>query len=251
MKPKVVGFVFARGGSKGVPRKNIRPLAGKPLIGHAIETGLASQYIERMVVSTDDEEIAAVARRYGADVPFMRPPELATDKAPEWKAWQHAIRAVQDESSGDFDIFVCLPATAPLRAVEDVDACIETLLADSTVDLVITVSPAHHNPYFNMIVLDENRSARLVMEAAGVTNGPIARRQDAPVVYDQTTVCYAARPEFVLNSTRQFDGRVRAVVVPPDRALDIDTELDFQFAEFLLQQEQHRVPWPHARGHAA
>jgi N-acylneuraminate cytidylyltransferase len=124
---------------------------------------------------------------------------------------------------------VCVSPTSPLRAVEDVDACIELLL-NSDADMVMTVRPAERNPYFNMVVLDGGGYARVVMRP----ERPIYRRQDAPAVYDITTVAYAFRPAFVLRTTSEFDGKVRAVVVPPERALDIDTELDFAFAEFLL-----------------
>ena len=232
MNPYVVGFIFARGGSKGVPRKNIRPLAGKPLIAYAIETAFASELIDRVIVSTDDEEIAKVAQGYGAEVPFMRPQELACDDSPEWLAWQHAVRTLEATENGPkMDVFVCIPPTSPLRAVEDVDACIQTLL-ESDADLVITVKPAERNPYYNMVVLDGEGYARLVIPS----DQPIHQRQAAPSVYDITTVAYAARPEFVLNANSMFEGKVKAVVVPAERALDIDTQLDFKFAEFLLGQ---------------
>jgi CMP-N-acetylneuraminic acid synthetase len=232
MKPYVVGAIFARGGSKGIPGKNLRLLAGKPLIAYAIETALASKLIDRVIVSTDNAEIAAVAQQYGAEVPFMRPQELAGDDSPEWLAWQHAIRALEAAEGGPkIGVFVCISPTSPLRAVEDVEACIETLL-ESDADLVITVKPAERNPYFNMVVLDEAGYARLV----GQADGTIHQRQAAPAVYDMTTVAYATRPEFVLNARSMFEGKVKAVVVPAGRAPDIDTELDFRFAEFLLAQ---------------
>jgi N-acylneuraminate cytidylyltransferase len=230
MKPHVIAGIFARGGSKGVPRKNIRLLAGKPLIAYAIETARASELIDRVIVSTDDAEIANVALQYGAEVPFMRPSELAQDDSPEWSAWQHAIRMLEGaEGRLRLDAFVCVPPTSPLRSVEDVDACVRMLLAGDT-DMVITVRPAERSPYFNMVVLDDLSYARLVIQPQQAT----FRRQDVPVVYDMTTVAYAARPEFVLGANSMFQGKVKAVVVPSDRALDIDTELDFRIAEFLL-----------------
>ena len=234
MKPNIVGFVFARGGSKGVVRKNIRPLAGKPLIAHAIECGLNSRWIDRVIVSTEDAEIADVARQYGAEVPFMRPAELAQDDSPEWMAWQHAIREMEKIDGAPPDVFVCIPATSPLRAVEDLDACIEKLLDDDSPDIVITVREAERSPYFNMVTLAGDGAARLVIEP----EGEVFRRQDAPLVYDITTVAYAARPAFILSAGRIFDGRVKAVEVPKERALDIDTELDFLFAEFLINRKK-------------
>lgn len=230
MKPYVVGTIFARGGSKGVPRKNLRMLAGRPLIAHAIELARSSQLIDRVVVSTDDAEIAAVARRFGAEIPFVRPSDLARDDSPEWLAWQHAIRALEELDGRRMDVFVCVPTTSPLRALEDLDGCI-TRLETSDADLVITVTPSARSPFFNMVTLDGGR-ARLV----NPPKDPIARRQAAPPVYDITTVAYAARPAFVLAANSMFEGNVQAVVVPRERALDIDTEFDLEIAEGLLSR---------------
>ncbi len=227
-----IAFIFARGGSKGVPRKNLRPLAGKPLIAYAIETGLASPRIDRVVVSTDDREIASVAKRYGAEVPFIRPAELAADTAPERLAWQHAIREIRRLDGPDaIDVFVSIPPTAPLRSVADVDACIETLIRGDA-DTVIAVTEAQSNPWFSMFVVDDDGEAQLVM---GKENWS-GRRQEAPVVYDATSVAYVARPEVVLNTDTIFDGKLKAIKVPVERAVDIDSELDFQYAEFIIQR---------------
>lgn len=223
-----LGFIFARGGSKGVPGKNIRLLAGKPLIAHAIETARATPGLETVIVSTDDAGIAEVARASGAEVPFLRPAELAQDASPEWLAWRHAI-AWALEHRGRFDAFVSLPATSPFRAVEDVTACIDILREDDEADAVITVTEASRSPYFNMVTLDPGGGASLVIPPTGA----VFRRQDVPPVYDMTTVAYAARPDFVLTAERLFAGRVRAVVVPVERAADIDTEFDFRLAEAI------------------
>lgn len=226
----VVGLICARGGSKGVPRKNVRMLARKPLIAYAIEIARATPSINRVVVSTDDAEIADVARQYGAEVPFMRPEGLARDDSSEWLTWQHAIRTLEARGDGrKMDLFVSIPPTSPLRSIGDVEGCIHMLLK-SDADVVITVKPAERNPYFNMVMLDKAGYARLVIQP----DRAVHQRQSAPPVYDMTTVAYAARPEFVLKADSMFEGKVRAVVVPRDRALDIDTELDFKFAEFLL-----------------
>lgn len=227
---RAIGFVFARGGSKGVPRKNIKLLAGKPLIAYAIETGLACKRLETIIVSTDDEEIAAVARNFGAETPFLRPAELASDTAPEWLAWRHAIQQVERER-GSFDIFVSLPATAPFRDVTDVEACIDALTDDPGADAVISVREAERNPYFNMVCLDASGYAKRVMDSSP----KIVRRQDVPPIYDVTTVAYAARPDYVLNAERLFEGKVRTVLVPTERALDIDTPFDFVVAECIAR----------------
>lgn len=232
MKSQIVGCIFARGGSKGIPRKNIRLLAGKPLIAYAIQTAQQSKLIDRVVVSTDDEEIARVAQEWGAEIPFFRPAELACDDTPEWLAWQHAIRWLQQESESGIGVFVSVPPTAPLRKPEDIDACIRLLL-QGEVELVYTVTVADHNPYFNMVVIDEHQYVRLVIPGDQITH----RRQDAPTVYDSATVAYVARSDFVLKHTSMFEGRIKAVVVPRERALDLDSELDFKFAEFMLAQQ--------------
>jgi N,N'-diacetyl-8-epilegionaminate cytidylyltransferase len=225
-----LGAIFARGGSKGVPRKNIRPLAGKPLIAYAIETALASQYIDRLIVSTDDPEIADVAKRYGAEVPFMRPSELAQDNSPEWLSWQHAIRTVEARGA-KVGCFVCIPPTSPLRSVEDVDACI-LKLTNTDADIVVTATPARRSPHFNMVTIGTDDTANLVISP----KQNLHHRQAVPLVYDMTTIAYAANPEFVLNNSALFVGNVKAVVVPDERALDIDSELDFMFAEFLMEK---------------
>ncbi|PAW77378.1 MAG: acylneuraminate cytidylyltransferase [Verrucomicrobia bacterium Tous-C9LFEB] len=226
MSAKIFAFIFARGGSKGLPGKNVRPLGGIPLIGHSIRTARACSGVQRIIVSTDDNEIARVAREQGAEVPFMRPAELASDTAPEWLAWRHAIESVGGVDA--FDIFLSLPATSPLRSTEDVEKCID-LLEHSDADVVVSMRDAERNPYFNMVKAAPDGKLQLF-----ATPPPgVHRRQDAPPVFDLTTVAYVTRPEFVLKANRIFDGTVRGVVVPWERAVDIDTENDFAIAELL------------------
>lgn len=228
----VLAVIPARGGSKGVPRKNIRLLAGKPLIAYSIDVARACSMIDRVVVSTDDMEIAHVAKECGAEVPFIRPAELAQDDTPEWRVWQHAIRSLSGEAGQPpIEIFVCLSPTSPLRAVEDVEACIRAL-KESDADLVLAVKSAERNPYFNMVVLDESGYAQIVIPPSQT----IYRRQSAPAVYDITTVVYAARPKFILNAESMFHGKVKAITVPAERAVDIDTELDFRIAEMMMRE---------------
>jgi len=229
MKPYVLGAIFARGGSKGLARKNVRNLAGKPLIAYAIEAGLKASSIDEVIVSTDDEEIAAVSRKYGAKVPFMRPRELATDDSPELLSWKHAISAMQEQIKKEIDIFVSIPTTSPLREVEDIERCVRRLKKGSA-DIVITVKKAERNPYFNMVAIDEKACARLLIPG----QGSIGSRQQAPAVYDMTTVAYAARASYISKVSSLFEGRVEAEIIPRQRALDIDTLFDFEVAEFLM-----------------
>lgn len=231
VKPEILGCIFARGGSKGVPGKNIRPLGGVPLIGHAIRTALASRWLNRIVVSTDCPEIARVAREYGAETPFLRPAALASDNAPERLAWRHAIEQMEAMDGKTFDYFVSVPATCPLRIADDVDRAIEALTQTDS-DIVVTATEASCNPWFNMVRLDADGLAQL----AATPPGKVTRRQDAPAVYELTAVAYAARRDSVMLQDSIFQGRVRAVMVPRERAVDIDTEFDFELAEFLMQR---------------
>lgn len=227
---RAIAFIFARGGSKGLPGKNIRLLGGKPLIAWSIEQALAVKRIGRVIVSTDSDDIAAVARQYGAEVPFMRPSELARDDSPEWLAWRHALNYLADTDGGLPEAMLSLPATAPLRITQDIENCLDEF-EKGDADMVITVSEAHRSPYFNMVKANSDGSVGLVIPP----QSSIARRQDVPTVYDMTTVAYVAAPAFVMSHSAVFEGRVRAVHVPVERAIDIDTLLDFQIAECLLK----------------
>lgn len=226
---KAIAFIFARGGSKGLPGKNIRSLCGKPLIAWSIEHALAVKRIERVIVSTDSEEIAAVAHKYGAEVPFIRPAELARDDSPEWLAWRHALNYLLEKDGGLPEAMVSLPATAPLRLPLDIENCLDEFEKNDA-DIVITVTDAHRSPYFNMVKTNADGTVGLVIPPQAA----ITRRQDVPIVYDMATVAYVARPEFVMSNNGIFEGKVRHVCVPVERALDIDTPLDFMIAECLI-----------------
>ena len=226
---KAVAFIFARAGSKGLPGKNIRLLGGKPLIAWSIEHALAVKRIERVIVSTDSEEIAAVAREHGAEVPFIRPAELAADNSPEWLAWRHALNYLRESTGALPEVMVSVPTTAPLRLPVDIENCLDEY-EKGAADIVITVTEAHRSPYFNMVKTNADDTVGLVNPPSSV----IAHRQDAPMVHDMATVCYVASPKFVMTHNATFEGRVKAVHVPTERAIDIDTLLDFQMAEFFL-----------------
>lgn len=232
---KAVAFIFARGGSKGLPGKNIRPLGGKPLIAWSIEHALAVKRIARVIVSTDSEQIAAVAREHGAEVPFIRPADLARDKSPEWLAWRHALQHLTEIDGVLPDAMVSVPATAPLRLPLDIENCLDEF-DKGDADMVITVTDAHRSPYFNMVEANADGTVGLVIPSKSA----IARRQDAPIVYDMATVAYVARPEFVMTHNATFEGRVRSVHVPAERAIDIDTLLDFEIAEHLMNRRMEK-----------
>ncbi len=226
---RYVALICARGGSKGVPGKNIRQLGGMPLIGWAIQAAKQVKKISRVIVSTDSEEIAKVAKECGAEVPFIRPADLGRDDSPEWLVWRHALRYLAEHDQEQLDGLVVVPATAPLRKSQDIENCLDEY-EKGEVDVVVTYSDAHRSPYFNMVVNDQEGYCSLAVSP----KKNISRRQDAPVVYDMSTVAYVARPQFVNEYNALFEGRVRGVYVPPERALDIDTPLDFRIAECLV-----------------
>ncbi|MDA7720329.1 acylneuraminate cytidylyltransferase family protein [Alphaproteobacteria bacterium] len=229
----VVAFVFARGGSKGLPGKNIRNFAGKPLIAWSIEKAMEISCIDRVIVSTDCEKIAHIAKTYGAEVPFKRPSQLATDSANEFDAWKHAIHYLETIEKSPIDLFVSLPSTAPLRETKDLEKCFCEYLNHDP-DLVITVSPANRHPSFNMIKFDQGGYAQTFHENLGLDY----RRQDFDNAFDITTVGYVAKPNFIKRASMLLEGKTRAVIVPKERAIDIDDALDFQFAEYLFHQNK-------------
>ncbi len=223
---KIFAFIFARGGSKGLPGKNIKLIAGKPLLAHSIELANKISTIDKVFVSTDDSAIAEIAMNYKAIV-IDRPDELAQDESPEWLAWQHAVDWVT-ERYGNFDAFISLPATAPLRDQEDVEKCLKEL--DNETDMVITVTEAARSPWFNMVKVDGMGYSHLLIDEPAKS---CCRRQDVPKAYDMTTVAYVSRPIFIRKASNIFSGRTKSVLIPKERAIDIDTEFDFRVASFL------------------
>ena len=228
---KTYAFVFARGGSKGVPGKNIRKLAGQPLLAYSIDLARKIKAVDKIFVSTDDQTIATIAYEYGADV-INRPKELARDDTPEWLAWQHAVKWLQEQDES-FDVFLSLPTTSPLRNKQDILSALKIL--DKNTDMVLTMTEATRSPWFNMVKKMENGYIDLIIE----NDSSYTRRQETPVIFDMTTVAYVTRPEFVKNASGVFDGQVKGIEIPAERALDIDTELDFQVAEFLMHKSMN------------
>ncbi len=227
----MVTCIFARGGSKGLPNKNIRSFAGKPLIAWSIESALQIPSIREVFVSTDSIEIGEVARSFGAVVPFLRPADLAQDDSPEILAWRHMLHYFKEKNGAFPDVMLSVPTTSPLRAVEDIQKCLDEFEPGIT-DAVVTVTEAHRNPYFNMVTTDENNFSRIVLGDSGASS----RRQDAPKVFDLTTVAYVVDVKFIIEHNSLFEGRVKAVHVPVERSIDIDSLHDFDVAEFLMNQ---------------
>tara|TARA_R100001369_G_scaffold29049_1_gene52152 strand:- start:11100 stop:11789 length:690 start_codon:yes stop_codon:yes gene_type:complete len=228
---KNYAFIFARGGSKGLPGKNIKKLAGKPLLCYSIDIAKATPSIAKVFVSTDDDDIALIAEENGAIV-INRPKEFAEDNTPEWLAWRHAIDWVLI-NHGAFDGFVSLPATSPLRSVVDVEAAI-LKQHEQKADICIAVTPASRSPYFNMVKCNSEG----VVELVNKLSNDVTRRQDAPEVFDITTVVYVSNPEFIMKNYGLFSGVVTSIEVPKSRAIDIDDIYDFKLAEAILLSEE-------------
>lgn len=217
--------ICARGGSVGVPRKNIRPLMGKPLIVHTIEQALASAAIDGVYVSTDDEEIAAVARAAGAIVPGLRPAELATSSAPKIPVIEHLVATVEGLGV-QVDRIIDLDPTSPLRLLSDIDAA--AALLDDDTDCVITAFPAEKNPYFNMVESKPDGNIGLVKPLAqGVTS-----RQAAPRVWSMNASIYVWHRHTLTKGL--WNGRTRLYEMPRERSIDIDSEIDFRLVEMFL-----------------
>ena len=225
---KTYAFIFARGGSKGVPGKNIKEICGKPLIAYSIELAKEIECIEKIYVSTEDANIVNIAKKYGADI-IPRPRDLAQDDSSEWLSWQHAVKWLGTKGES-FDIFVSLPTTAPLRNKKDISQCLASL--DEKTDMVVGITEATRSPYFNMVKKNDDGFIDVLIK----NDNCYTRRQETPVVFDLTTVAYVSRPDFIIKSSGIFDGRVLGVEIPAERALDIDTEMDFEIAEFLMDK---------------
>jgi CMP-N,N'-diacetyllegionaminic acid synthase len=231
-----LGTICARGGSRGLPGKNIRSLAGHPLIAYTIATARRCTFIDQLVVSTDSEEIANVARRYGADVPFIRPSELASDTAGKVPAIQHAVREVEREARRPVDLVIDLDPTSPLRTADEVRECWDLVQTPHT-DVVFTVTPADRSPYFNMVEIVDGY-ARLAKRL----DPPVLRRQDAPAVFSLNASVYAYRRAHLMDDGRVVAPRSRVVVMPPERSRDVDGPFDFAFIEFLVRERIVTLP---------
>lgn len=232
-KQHIVGAICARGGSKGVARKNIRPLNGKPLIYYTIECARSCPELDRTVISTDDNEFAQIARQYGADVPFLRPAHLAQDTSSKWDVFRNLVETLESIDQRRVDILVDLDTGVPLRKPEDITACIQTILEYDDVDVVVTAYTPDRNPYFNMVEVNAEGYAT-VSKPLGAA---ITRRQDAPKVYGLSPAVYAIRRDALWKYDHWAHSKMKICLMPHERAVDIDTELDFRFVEFLMTKQ--------------
>lgn len=231
-KFEVLGLVPARGGSKGIPGKNIRQLAGQPVIAWTIKTALACPVLNRVIVSTDDEEIAEISRQYGAEVPFRRRAELAQDDTPDLPVYQDALSWLAENEDYYPDIVVWLRPTAPLRTVSDIEAAVN-MLAETGADYVRSVCPAEHHPYW----MKKLENDRLIPFLKDSNESIYYQRQLLPPVYRLNGAVDAIWRRTVMERGLPYDGDIRGYVMPLERSIDLDGELDFILIEQLLQRK--------------
>ncbi len=229
---KILAVIPARGGSKGVARKNIRPVCGKPLIAYTIETALAARHLlHRSIVSTDDPEIKAIACEYGADVPFLRPPELAGDRVPTLPVLQHAVRFVEEADGVALDWVLLLQPTAPLRVIEDIEASV-TLAHQNSCDSVISVLQVFAEHPILMKRIEDDRLLPYCIEEKEGT-----RRQDyQPPAYMRNGAIYLTRRDVLMDKDSIWGQVIRPYVMPPERSVSVDNELELKLVEILMQQ---------------
>jgi CMP-N,N'-diacetyllegionaminic acid synthase len=239
-KSAILCVISARGGSQGVPGKNIRPLCGKPVIAYAIGAAIAARGVERVVVSTDSPDIASAARAAGAETPFLRPDLLARADTGKFQVWQHALAACEQAYAREYDIYLDLDCTNPLIETSDVEASVERFVdlraSGVPVDAVFTVAKARRNPYFNLVQPDASGALRM-----SKTSGPtVLSRQTAPPVFEHVAGVYVLDTGYLRRASHLLDGYAVGYEVNEDKAHDIDSEQDFQIIEFLLGKRLNR-----------
>ena len=231
-KNRCIAIIPARGGSKGLPGKNVLPLEGKPLIAHTIEAARATHSIQRIVVSTESPEIAQIARQYGAEVPFLRPPELAFDETPTLPVIQHALAQLKATEGCEPEIIVLLQPTSPLRRTDDIEGAV-ILLEETQADSVVSLCAAEHHPAW-MKRVERGRVLPFLENAPEYT-----RRQDLPPVYRLNGAIYVTRRRVLLDENRILGQDTRALIMDAESSVDIDTLLDLKVAALIMQERQN------------
>ena len=242
MEYKVIAVILARGGSTGVPGKNIKPITGKPLLGYTVEVAKASKYINKIVVATDNEEIKEVAEDFGAEVPFMRPDEMSQKLSRAYDTYRYFLKKFKEEQNYRPDIFVCLFATSYTKTTEEVDATIEKLIKTKC-DWVFTVTECEHHPYRFFTPEGEDRMESFCLDIKSYKIW--GNRQELPPVYRINGNAFVTWTENIENyNTYNIDmvdypnTDVRYVLCPQEHSMDIDTPFDFEIANFILSKQK-------------
>jgi len=230
----IIAFIFARGGSKRIPGKNLKLLNGKPLITYSFAVAKQVKCINRIIVSTDCEKTAKLATTHNIEVPFLRPSKFALDDSDEILAWKHALNYLLESEGTLPDLMVSLPPTSPLRIAEDIEQCIEAYKSNKY-DGVVAITPPSRNPFYNMVNLFPDKSVRILLDSKNFEANEIANMN----MFDLTTVCYVANPYYILECSSLFSGNLGGVIIPKERSLDIDTIHDFNLAEIILNKQTY------------
>jgi len=226
----ILGLIPARGGSKGLPRKNIKPLLGKPLIAWTIEQALASEYLDKVIVSTDEKEIADISKKYGAEVPFMRPKELAKDNAKGIDVVLHVIDwFMKNDKLKQFDLLMLLQPTSPLRTTEDIDKTIEYLFSKEA-KAIVSVCEVDHHPLWSNTLPEDGCMKNFIRQEIVNKN-----RQELAVFYRLNGAIYLAYCDYIKEQKSFFGEKTFAYIMPKERSIDIDNEIDFKLAEILIK----------------
>jgi len=231
---KILTLIPARAGSKRLPWKNIKDLRGKPLIAWTIEQALGSKYADNVMVSTDDKGIAETAVKYGALAPFLRPQELAGDKASSIDVALHSLEWFKQENGCFPEFIILLQPTSPLRAAEDIDKAFEMILFDRNADAVVSITKALESPYSARVKNPKGFIERFINDGKN-----FYRKQDLPAVYMPNGAVYICRTQALFKEKTFYPEKTLGYEMPRERSVDIDDIIDFQFAQFLLEE---RVP---------
>lgn len=229
---KIIGVIPARGGSKSIPRKNIKILQGKPLVAYTIEEAKKSKYLTHLVVSTEDEEIKNISLKYGVEVPFLRPKELATDDALAIPTVQHTVITIEKIKNIKYDYVIMLQPTTPLRKTEDIDKAL-AMLIEADADGVISVVDVDNWHPMKMKKFDEN-GYLIDYQTPPVENPP---RQILPRVYMVNGAIYATKRDVFMEKNTFKGEKCLGYIMPPERSVNIDTEIDFLIAEYYLRKK--------------
>ncbi|KAJ52334.1 N-acylneuraminate cytidylyltransferase/CMP-N,N'-diacetyllegionaminic acid synthase [Clostridium tetanomorphum] len=228
---RILAIIPARGGSKGIPRKNVKDLNGKPLIAYTIEEGIKSKYIDELIVSTEDEEIASVSKAYGAEVPYLRPEEFSKDETPGIYPIIHGIEYF-DKKNNRFDYVVCLQCTSPFRKAYQIDEAIEKLI-EIDADSIVSVCENEVSPYWMKKIVDGKMTNFLEESTL------YARRQDVPKLYRLNGAIYIAKKHILMNFKNWYTENTIPYIMDEKTSLDIDNMMDFKFAQFLIKEREN------------
>lgn len=229
---KVLGIIPARGGSKGLPKKNIALLAGKPLICHSIAAALSATKLDRVIISTDSNEIKEIARSCGAEAPFLRPTELAQDTTPGIEPIIHAVDWLDKHERYNPDYVMVIQPTSPLRATEDIDNAIK-LAKEKQADSVISVCHPDHHPYWTKRITEEGLLTDLFK-----LDGAYSRRQNLPLAYALNGAIYLVKTDILMRLKTFYTNKTYAYIMPPERSIDIDSTWDLYLAECILKRKK-------------